>query len=328
MLRFSLRRAQRSNCHGGVTDCPQKQHMRDRLDPLIAERASWLFATSPLSLLARGVAERLLAYDDTLRIAKGLQHLGAADIMATMGTTIARHVSVQGLRNIPETGPTLVVANHPTGIADGIILYHVLSSVRPDIFIYANADVLRVLPQLGDVVVPVEWRKTQRTHAKTRETMKQTAKALERGKMGIIFPSGRLAKRRGLHLFEREWMPSAAMIARKFDIPVIPVHISARNSWLFYLLDVIHPTLRDITLFYETLNKDRQSFDINIGPAILPDQHHANSHAAIDRLRGATMTLGNNTSHSVPLLGASRSQRKPSLTKVKPDFWHALWRQN
>ena len=66
--------------------------------------------------------------------------------------------------------------------------------------------------------------------------------------MAVLFPSGRLAKRTWWWLNERPWMASGAMIARKFNLPVIPLHITARNSALFYLFDRIHPTLRDITL--------------------------------------------------------------------------------
>ena len=68
-----------------------------------------------------------------------------------------------------------------------------------------------------------------------RHLMQYVRDATANGRIGIIFPSGRLAKRVGLNLVERPWMASAAMIARKFKLPVVPVHISARNSLLFYL---------------------------------------------------------------------------------------------
>ena len=54
------------------------------------------------------------------------------------------------------------------------------------------------------------------------------------------------------------------MMARKFNLPVVPLHIRARNSALFYLFDRIHPTLRDITLFHEVLNKARQPYRLTI----------------------------------------------------------------
>lgn len=279
--------------------------MRHRIDPLIAERARWLHANGRMGEIARRLAEKLLAYDDTLRVAADIENRTAPRIMAHLAAKLAHHVDFQGIENIPRHGPALIVANHPTGIADGIILHHVLAGIRPDLFIYANCDILRVLPQMDDLIVPVEWRKDRRSHAKTRQTMKLTAEALEHGRLGVIFPSGRLAKRRGLRLFEREWMSSAALIARKFDVPVIPVHIRARNSALFYLLDMIHPTLRDITLFHETLNKDRQPFEVSMGRPISPRALPAKPGDAIEVLRRETLALGGKGAQSVSLVRTS-----------------------
>ncbi len=101
-------------------------------------------------------------------------------------------------------------------------------------------------------------------------------------------------------------MASAAMIARKFDVPVIPVNIRARNSALFYLFDLLHPTLRDITLFYETLNKDRQPFRITVGEPISPGALPAQSDEAIQVLRRATLSLGGRYAPQVSLIDMTR----------------------
>ena len=101
-----------------------------------------------------------------------------------------------------------MLANHPTGIADGVILYHVLAKLRPDLYIYTNRDILRIFPQMEDVIAPVEWRPEKRSMSKTRETMDFTRTAIAQGRLGVIFPSGRLAKRYGLRLHERPWMAS------------------------------------------------------------------------------------------------------------------------
>ena len=49
---------------------------------------------------------------------------------------------------------------------------------------------------------------------------------------------------------------------------MIPINIRARNSTLFYLFDRIHPSLRDITLFHEVLNKADQPFRLQVGRPI------------------------------------------------------------
>jgi putative hemolysin len=286
--------------------------MKDRIDPLISERAPWLFADRPGTRVARGLLNSMLSYDRTIRIGEHVQNMPAPQIMEHMAGLLARDVEASGLHNIPASGPALIVANHPTGIADGIILQHVIRNVRDDAYFYANSDILRILPQFDAMIAPVEWRKDKRSHGKTRETMAYTRKAVDAGRLGVIFPSGRLAKRRKLKLHERPWMASAAMIARKFDLPVIPVNIRARNSALFYLFDFIHPTLRDITLFHETLNKHRQPFRITVGEPISAKALPVKSEEGIEMLREATLALGGRYAPTVDLV---QNTRRPKWVK-------------
>ena len=280
--------------------------MQDRLDPLIAERAPWLFGESVLAPVARQTLMRLLGYRRTIALGELYQDWPTDHIMQHVAGLLARDLKVSGLDNIPRQGAALIVANHPTGIADGIMLHHALYPLRPDMFIYANSDILRILPQFQSLIAPVEWQVNKRSKAKTRETMEYTKTAINAGRLGVIFPSGRLAKRRGLRLHERPWMASAAMIARKYDLPIIPLNIRARNSALFYLFDLIHPTMRDITLFHETLNKDRQPYRISIGEPISARALPAKSDEAIDVLRRATLALGGKHAPTVSLVQNTR----------------------
>lgn len=296
-----------------------RKDMSQRLDPLIAERAPWLFSGRRHHALARRALMWLLRYPRTLDLAAEYRDLPTDEIMRRLATLIVRDLQVEGLEHVPATGPTLIVSNHPTGIADGIVLSTVIAAVRDDLFIYANHDILRILPQFESLIAPVEWRIDKRSHAKTRATMDYTRTALERGRIGLIFPSGRLAKRHGLQLEERPWMASAAMIARKFDVPVIPLRIRARNSALFYLLDAIHPSLRDVTLFNEVLNKAGQPFRVTIGAPIAPDTLPIRSEDSIAALRDAVLAL------PAPGAGAARlsqlrrlSQGRHALVKARP----------
>lgn len=289
-----------------------REDMTQRLDPLISERAPWLFSGRWHHALARRALMWLLRYPRTLDLAAEYRDLPTDEIMRRLAALIVRDLQVEGLEHIPATGPALIVANHPTGIADGIVLNAVIAAVRDDLFVYANHDILRILPQFESLVAPVEWRVDKRSHAKTRATMDYTRTALERGRIGLIFPSGRLAKRRGLQLEERPWMASAAMIARKFDVPVIPLRIRARNSALFYLLDAIHPTLRDVTLFNEVLNKAGQPFRVTLGAPILPATLPARSEDSITALRDAVLAL------PAPGAGAARLSQLGRLSQTRP----------
>ncbi|MBA3324512.1 MAG: lysophospholipid acyltransferase family protein [Rhodobacteraceae bacterium] len=266
--------------------------MKDIVDQLIEDRAPWLRRMDTQSQAARVVLYRLLQYHKTVRIAETLKPMPARDILGSLADMIARHVEVSGLENLPSADPCIVVSNHPTGIADGIVLWGALAQRRPDLFIFANADALRVLPQLSDVIAPVEWRPERRTHKQNRETLAYAHAAFEAGRMAVIFPAGRLAKRRWWSLHERPWMASAAMLARKYGLPVVPLHITARNSALFYLFDRIHPTLRDITLFHEVLNKRHQPYRVSVGAPIDPATLPSGTVEATEVLRARTLDLG------------------------------------
>lgn len=290
--------------------------MRDVLDQLIEERAPWLRRQGPLVRVARPALYRILQYEKTARVGEALEPMPAGAAMQALAEMIGLHVEVSGLENVPRSGPAMVVANHPTGIADGIVLYGALAKIRPDLFFFANADAIRVLPQLADLIAPVEWRPEKRSHKQNRETMDYARTAFSEGRLAVLFPSGRLAKRTWWWLNERPWMASGAMMARKFNLPVVPLHVTARNSALFYLFDRIHPTLRDITLFHEVLNKARQRYRLTIGAPIDPETLPSGSAEAIEVLKARTLELGGRKPQTVltaPIYGRPRGLKPARL---------------
>ena len=265
--------------------------IKKKIDGLIEERAPWLFRHNLICIIAKFILLHLLNYNKTIKLAREFEHLSASDIFSYMGDFVSKKVHVEGLQNLPKTGAALIVCNHPTGIADGLILNKIIREKRQDSYFLANKDILRTLPQLEEMIAPVEWRSDKLTRADSRDTLRYIKKASDENRLSIIFPSGRLAKRKGFLLKERPWMASAAILAKKYKLPVIPVHIKARNSLLFYFLDAIHPTLRDVTLFYETLNKHKFRFRVTIGKTISSDRLDEDPQNAIDKLMVAVAAL-------------------------------------
>ena len=58
--------------------------MEHRIDPLIAERAPWLYSDRPGTHIAKRCLHRLLAYETTVDIAKSLEHAPSEQIMGAM----------------------------------------------------------------------------------------------------------------------------------------------------------------------------------------------------------------------------------------------------
>jgi putative hemolysin len=239
-------------------------------DVLIAERAPGLTG-SLFWPVVRPAFYRLLNYRQAVRMAEAVRPLSGADTLDYMSDLMDLRVSVMNPERVPAAGRCIVVANHPTGIADGIAVFDAIRRRRPDAVFFANADALRVSPRLGEAVIPVEWVVEKRTREKTRATLEAAKAAFEADRCVVMFPAGRLARvARDGSLTDPDWAPTAASLARRYAAPVVPIHVAGPTSTLFHLFNRLSPELRDITLFHELLNKRRKSYQLKVGLPIPP----------------------------------------------------------
>lgn len=250
------------------------------IDVLIAERAPKL-AGSFIWPVARPLLYRMLDYDKARRMADAIAPLGGRAALQYVSDLLGVKVGVSGLDRIPATGRLVLICNHPTGIADGIAVFDAIKGLRPDICFYANSDAHRVSPQFGEILIPVEWVEAKRTRDRTRTTLQLTKQAMEAERPLVIFPAGRLARKQpNGELADPEWMSSALSIARRYDAPIVPLHLSGPWSTLFHFFNDFSNELRDITLFHELLNKRGREFALTVGLPIPPEALNADINAA------------------------------------------------
>lgn len=241
------------------------------IDQLIAERTT-LISKHPLWPLIRPLLVRFLHYKQAVAMADQIARLDGWRAFELISNLLSLDITLKGMSNLPVSGGFILAPNHPTGIADGIAIFDTLKAVRPDMTIFANRDALRVSPGFRDMIIPVEWRSGEKSYGKSRDTLEMTARAFAENRAVVLFPSGRLAFWNEGRLTERPWQNSVVSLARRYNYPVIPTHISARNSGLFYFLSKHSTEIRDMTLFHELLNKKGQKFAITVGRPITPDQ--------------------------------------------------------
>lgn len=239
------------------------------VDILIEERAEHLRANKFIWWLTRKCLYPALQYRQAVDMADAIARLNGHDVMTELSRRIPVKLQIDGLDHVPATGPVMIVGNHPSGIVDGIALYNTLMKKRSDICFFANRDAIRVAPGLLDLLIPVEWVEGKRSRLKTKEALQFTTRAFNQGKAVVIFPSGGIAQfDKNNQLREKAWLTSAISMIRKYEVPAIPLHITARNSWLYYFFHKWNDELRNITLFHEMLNKAGQTFKLKFGPAI------------------------------------------------------------
>ena len=248
---------------------PETAHI---VDVLIAERAPRLTGSAAWPLV-KPLLYGLLDYSKARAMADAISDLSGREGLAYISDLLKLQVEALFLDRAPRTGRCLVVCNHPTGIADGVAVYDALRSRREDAIFFANADALRVAPRLSETLIPVEWVETKRTREKTRLTLNAAREAFEAERAVVMFPAGRLARAdKDGALSDPPWANTAASLARKYEAPIVPVHLSGPWSTLFHAFHRLSPELRDITLFHELLNKRGRMFRLTVGPVIPPER--------------------------------------------------------
>lgn len=241
------------------------------VDVLISERGKLVMA-SPWWPLIRPFAYKILRYRSAVDMADTIAQMEAVEVFSHLSDLLTLHVTTLGLDRVPAEGPVVLVSNHPTGIADGVVLFDAIKARRNDLAIFANRDAIRINPRLADMIVPVEWRNDFKSRQKSKETLKIASSAFKSERVVVLFPSGRLAYWHEGKLTERPWMTSALALARKNKAPIIPMHMGGRNSGLFYFLARVSTELRDMTVFNELLNKKNAEFRVHFGKPIRPER--------------------------------------------------------
>ncbi len=219
--------------------------------------------------LVKKVFYPILGYSQAVQTIDTVAAMDALETFNYLADRLQLKNTVQGLSHIPQTGCAIIAANHPAGIADGVALFAAVKDIRQDITFFANRDAIRAAPNLLDMVIPVEWVEEKRTHTRNKETLAHMVRAFRSRRLIVMFPSGRLAKPSWRGLLERPRTTTVANLARRYDAPVLPVNVKARNSWLYYLLYLVNTELKDMTLFRELLNKQGQPYQIRVGPPMV-----------------------------------------------------------
>ena len=241
------------------------------VDVLIAERAPGLTGSWAWPMIRPGLY-RLLGYRQARRMVDMIADSPGHEALEKVSDLLDLKTTALNLDRLPETGRCVVVANHPTGIADGVAVFDAIRTRRPDAIFFANADALRVCPRLAETVIPVEWVVEKRTREKTRATLEAARAAFEAERCVVLFPAGRLSRMQEGALTDPEWAPTGASLARKYQAPIVPIHVSGPYSRLFHFFNRFSAELRDVTLFHELLNKRKKPFRLMVGKPIPPER--------------------------------------------------------
>jgi putative hemolysin len=212
-----------------------------------------------------------------------------AEAIERLSLTVA--IDRRDLQHIPPEGPLVVVANHPFGVVDGLVLGYLLSRVRPDFRIVVNS-VLYRLPELRPFLLPVDFAATRAAQATNLATRRQALADLTTGRAIAIFPGGTVSTAATPlgRAVDPVWKPFVGRLVQEGRANVVPVFFEGQNSRLFQWASQLSMTLRLALLFHEVVNKMGREVAVRIGAPLSYGQlaRFEDRRAIADHLRGLT----------------------------------------
>jgi putative hemolysin len=171
--------------------------------------------------------------------------------------------------HVPPKGPLVMVANHPFGGLEGIILAELLLKIRMDVRILGNY-LLKQIPALNPGIIAVDPFNPKKATITNARALKKALDWVSGGGALLTFPAGEVAhiNLKSAAVIDPPWSPHIAKIIMKAGAKVLPVHVHGRNSALFNVMGMIHPRLRTMMLPREMTNKQGATIQLTMGASI------------------------------------------------------------
>ena len=172
------------------------------------------------------------------------------------------------IERIPTTGRVVIIANHPIGTLDGLALLHLVRKLRSDVKVVANELLMEIKP-LHDVLLPVN----NMSGGTSKDDLLNINQFLANDGALIIFPAGEVSRFTPTGIKDCNWQKGFLKIAARAKAPILPIHIKARNSWVFYTSSFFYKPLASLLLIKEMFKHNEQSIKISIGKLIPFDSY-------------------------------------------------------
>ena len=230
--------------------------------PQLAQGPGRQLALPVVSLLRRVVCEeRINAEVAALGALRGLRFVREA----LRRLDFSYRVAPTDVEHIPAEGRVVVVANHPLGALDALALLDLVGSVRSDVRIVGNR-VLDALQGLGELLLPCQVFGERGSGASLRAVYR----ALEQDQAVILFPAGEVSRIGPAGIRDGRWASGFARFALRCGAPVLPVHVAASNSPMFYGASMLAKPLGTLMLPRELMGREHGRISLTVGAPVPP----------------------------------------------------------
>ena len=186
---------------------------------------------------------------------------------------ISPDLSMDGDFSIPKAGRVLIIANHPYGVVDGLVLCSLVSQVRQDYRIITH-QVLRQAPAVMDKILPIDFAETDAALATNLETRKHATNHLKDEGVVIIFPAGGISLAPNFvgKAFDSEWKTFAARLSTMEQTTTLPFYFHGRNSIVYQVARRLSITLGYSLMFREICHQMDKAIKLTLRKPIMASE--------------------------------------------------------
>ncbi|AJE45336.1 lysophospholipid acyltransferase family protein [Celeribacter indicus] len=218
----------------------------------------------------------------------------ALEVMGVEVRTPAEQIA-----KIPAEGPLVVVANHPHGLVDGLVMADLIGRVRTDYKILTRS-LLTGIREIDPFMLPVPFPHEPDSHRQSIKMRNEAMDQLRAGGVIILFPAGAVASSETWFgpVKEKPWNPFTAKMVLKSGATVLPIYFPGRNTRLYQIADKISPSVRQGLLLHEIAKALDKPQSPIIGDPLTPQDlapWQANTREFMDWMRTHTLALGGRT---------------------------------
>lgn len=200
------------------------------------------------------------------------------------------------ISRIPRDGPLVVVANHPHGLVDGMVMAELINRKRSDFKILTRS-LLTGIPEVAEFMIPVPFPHEENAREAGLEMRAEAMAHLKKGGVIILFPAGKVAASETWFgpAVEPEWNPFTHKMIMRSGATVLPIRFPGQNSRAYQIADKMSATLRQSLLLYEIRKALFKPQRPHIGAPIAPEELRRwadNPRGFLAWMREHTLSLG------------------------------------
>ncbi len=174
------------------------------------------------------------------------------------------------IKKIPSEGPLMIVANHPFGVLDGLVICWLTSKIRSEFKVLTHSLLLRA-SETKDFLLPIDFSESKNAMITNLDTRKKARKILDEGGTIVVFPGGTVSTTKRFYnktALDPSWRNFTSRLIKRSKPTILPLHFIGQNSFLFQTASHLSETLRSSLLFHEVKRRINTKVPVIIGDPI------------------------------------------------------------